>query len=79
MTRLGFGVKIDGNNLTVKVPLYREDMEDYPDIAEEIIRLKKRLIFLGGPSSSGKTTSSRKLSLYLNSLGKKTIKISKLK
>ena len=46
------------------------------NIAENIIRLKKRMIFLGGPSSSGKTTSSRKLALYLNSLGKKTIKIS---
>lgn len=46
------------------------------NVAENIIRLKKRIIFLGGPSSSGKTTSSRKLSLYLNSLGKKTYKIS---
>lgn len=46
------------------------------NIAEDIIKLKKRMIFLGGPSSSGKTTSSRKLSLYLNSLGKKTVKIS---
>ena len=46
------------------------------NIAEDIVRLKKRMIFLGGPSSSGKTTSSRKLALYLNSLGKKTIKIS---
>ena len=35
---LGFGVKIDGDNLSVTVPLYREDMESYPDIAEEIIR-----------------------------------------
>ena len=34
------------------------------------------MIFLGGPSSSGKTTSSRKLALYLNSLGKNTLKIS---
>ena len=46
------------------------------DIAENIVRLKKKIIFLGGPSSSGKTTSSRKLALYLNALGKKTIKIS---
>ena len=46
------------------------------NVAENIIRLKKRIIFLGGPSSSGKTTSSRKLSLYLNSLGKKTYKVS---
>jgi len=38
LTRLGFGVETDGNTLSVKVPPYREDMESYPDIAEEIIR-----------------------------------------
>ena len=46
------------------------------NIAENIVRLKKKIIFLGGPSSSGKTTSSRKLALFLSALGKKTIKIS---
>jgi len=35
---LFFGVEIDGDNLTVTVPLYREDMDSYPDIAEELIR-----------------------------------------
>ena len=35
---LNFEVSINGDELTIKVPLYREDMEDYPDIAEEIIR-----------------------------------------
>ena len=45
-------------------------------IAQEIVRLKKQIVFLGGPSSSGKTTSSRKLALFLNALGKNTIKIS---
>lgn len=45
-------------------------------IAQNIVRLRKKIIFLGGPSSSGKTTSSRKLALFLNALGKKTIKIS---
>ena len=38
LINLGFKVKIDGDNLSVICPLYREDMEDYPDIAEEIIR-----------------------------------------
>ncbi len=38
LERLTFGVEIDGDNLSVTVPLYREDMESYPDIAEEIIR-----------------------------------------
>ena len=46
------------------------------EIAQTIVKLKKKIIFLGGPSSSGKTTSSRKLALFLNALGKKTIKIS---
>lgn len=45
-------------------------------IAQDIVRLKKKIIFLGGPSSSGKTTSSRKLALFLSALGKKTIKVS---
>ncbi|MBQ3020945.1 MAG: hypothetical protein IJD92_01820 [Bacilli bacterium] len=45
-------------------------------IAKNIVKLNKKIIFLGGPSSSGKTTSTRKLSLFLNSLGKKTIKVS---
>ena len=38
LTRLHFGVSIIEDDLEVTVPLYREDMEDYPDIAEEIIR-----------------------------------------
>ncbi len=36
--RLNFEVNVDGNNLSVKIPPYREDMVGYPDIAEEIIR-----------------------------------------
>lgn len=38
LERLNFKVTSNGDNLTVQVPLYREDMESYPDIAEEIIR-----------------------------------------
>lgn len=38
LKRLNFKVKLDGERLEITVPLYREDMEDYPDIAEEIIR-----------------------------------------
>ena len=45
-------------------------------IAQTIVKQKRKIVFLGGPSSSGKTTSSRKLALYLNALGKKTIKVS---
>ena len=35
LNRLDFKVAVDGDNLSVQVPLYREDMESYPDIAEE--------------------------------------------
>ncbi len=36
---LNFGVKCDGDKLLLTVPGYREDIDGYPDIAEEIIRL----------------------------------------
>ncbi len=39
LTGLNFECTIDGDNLTAVVPLYREDVEDYPDLAEEIIRM----------------------------------------
>ena len=39
------------------------------DIARDIIDKNKKIILLAGPSSSGKTTSSRKLALYLSSYG----------
>ncbi len=38
LERLFFKTKVDGDNISVTVPLFREDMESYPDIAEEIIR-----------------------------------------
>ncbi len=39
LTSLNFEVEISGDDLSVKVPLYREDVEDYPDLGEEIIRM----------------------------------------
>ena len=38
LTRLGFAPTISGDTLTVVVPGYREDVDGYPDLAEEIIR-----------------------------------------
>ena len=38
LTRLGFGVTVDGDNITTVAPPYREDVEGYPDLAEEVIR-----------------------------------------
>jgi len=50
-----------------------EIMQDYKllNIAEQIVLNKEnyKVILLSGPSSSGKTTTSKKLSLYLKSLG----------
>ncbi len=39
LTGLNFAPVIDGDELTVQVPAYREDMDSYPDVAEEIIRM----------------------------------------
>lgn len=39
LKRLDFGVKVDGDSMTLDVPAYREDIDEYPDIAEEIIRM----------------------------------------
>ena len=39
MSNLGFAPVIDGDNLTLQVPAYREDVETYQDIAEEVIRM----------------------------------------
>ncbi|MBR2498315.1 MAG: phenylalanine--tRNA ligase subunit beta [Clostridia bacterium] len=38
LNRLDFKTVVKGDDISVTVPLYREDMESYPDIAEEIIR-----------------------------------------
>ena len=39
MKNLQFAPAIDGDELTIQIPAYREDMEDYPDVAEEVIRM----------------------------------------
>ena len=39
LSRLNFDLTIDGNNLTAVAPAYREDVEGYPDLAEEVIRM----------------------------------------
>lgn len=39
LTRLQFEVKTEGDTLTVTVPPYREDIDAYPDLAEEVIRM----------------------------------------
>lgn len=39
LTRLQFKPAIDGDVLTVEIPGYRDDVDGYPDLAEEIIRM----------------------------------------
>ena len=39
MKNLSFEPKIEGDSLVVQVPAYREDIETYQDIAEEVIRM----------------------------------------
>ena len=46
------------------------------NVADEIIKKKARVILLAGPSSSGKTTSAKKLSIFLRTKGYNTISIS---
>ena len=36
---LNFGVTVDGDNITTVAPPYREDVESFPDLAEEVIRI----------------------------------------
>ncbi len=39
MKNLNFAPAINGDELTLQIPAYREDMENYPDVAEEVIRM----------------------------------------
>lgn len=39
MKNLQFEPKVSGDELTLRVPAYREDMDSYPDVAEEVIRM----------------------------------------
>lgn len=46
------------------------------EIAATVAKENKKIILIAGPSSSGKTTTSRKLCLYLSSMGLNAIPIS---
>ncbi|MCM1282406.1 MAG: phenylalanine--tRNA ligase subunit beta [Muribaculaceae bacterium] len=39
LTALQFAPELNGDELTLQIPAYREDMESYPDVAEELIRM----------------------------------------
>ena len=74
LENLNFKVDIDGDKLSVTVPLYREDMESYPDIAEEIIReygydhIEPTLLKTSSITSGGLTDDQRKTEQLKNLL-----------
>lgn len=39
LTNLGFDPSLNGDELTLKIPAFRVDMETYQDVAEEVIRM----------------------------------------
>ncbi len=39
LSRLNFDLTVEGERLTATAPAYREDVEGYPDLAEEVIRM----------------------------------------
>ena len=74
LKRLGFKTKSKGEELSVTVPLYREDMEDYPDIAEEIIReygyshIKSSLLTTSAITNGGRNYEQTKVEELKNLL-----------
>lgn len=54
--------------------LYDKNMEN---VAQMVVKNKNiKAVFISGPSSSGKTTTSKKLAMYLKALGKDTLVLS---
>ena len=39
LRRMNYVVEVDEDTLTAVAPLYREDIEDYPDLAEDVIKM----------------------------------------
>ncbi len=71
MTNLGFEPEIEGDCLKLMIPPYRSDIENYPDISEEIIRmygyehiqptmLKSAAVTAGGLSVRQRTVNALK-------------------
>ncbi|SHE42257.1 uridine kinase [Marinitoga hydrogenitolerans DSM 16785] len=68
------GVRKSGELIRITEALHEKK---YANIADEIIKRKNvRLICLAGPSSSGKTTSAKRISLELKVHGKEPLQIS---
>lgn len=78
MKNLQFAPAINGDELILQVPAYREDMESYQDVAEEVIRmygyehvvptfLSEAKVTMGG--QSGEQKKELKLKRFLCSIG----------
>ena len=67
LERLNFKVEVNGDNIKVIVPLYREDMDSYPDLAEEIIReygydhIESTLLKTSSITNGGKNPAQQKI------------------
>ncbi len=73
LERLNFKPAIDGDSLMVEIPSYRDDVDGYPDLAEEIIRMygydKLTPTFLEKASvTGGGLTDGQKRELHLKTL-----------
>ena len=74
LEKLQFGVSINGDDITIEVPLFREDVEDYPDIAEEIIReygydsITPTLLKTSAITNGGKNDEQKKIDEMKNLL-----------
>lgn len=74
LERLSFKVSVSGDDLTVTVPRYREDMESYPDIAEEIIReygydhIKPTLLKTSSITNGGRNDAQKEIENLKNLL-----------
>jgi phenylalanyl-tRNA synthetase beta chain len=73
LTRLNFTVTTNGDNITTIAPPYREDVEGYPDLAEEVIRMygydKLTPTFLEKASvTGGGLTDEQKKELHLKNV-----------
>ena len=75
LSRLNFRPEIVDDTLTVVVPGYREDVDNYPDLAEEVIRMygydKLTPTFLAAASvTGGGLTDEQKKEMHLKNLMK---------
>ncbi|MBR2442362.1 MAG: phenylalanine--tRNA ligase subunit beta, partial [Clostridia bacterium] len=73
LDRLNFKPEIQGDTLTVEIPGYRDDVDGYPDLAEEVIRMygydKLTPTFLEKASvTGGGLTDEQKKELHLKNL-----------